>query len=47
MYLYHYFDKTTGPFRNLSDLSIEQAKSVLDTIKTTKPDSQCAKRHDK
>ncbi|MBD5537475.1 MAG: hypothetical protein HDQ99_17805 [Lachnospiraceae bacterium] len=47
MYLYHYYDKTTGPFRNLSDLSVEQAKSVLETIKTTKPNSQGAQRHDK
>ena len=47
MNLYHYYDKTTGPFRNLSDLPAEQAKQVLETIKTTKPDTQCAKRHDK
>lgn len=47
MYLYHYYDKTIGPFRNLSDLPIEQAKSVLETIKTTKPNSQSAQRHDK
>ena len=47
MYLYHYYDKTIGPFRNLSDLPIEQAKSVLETIKTTKPYSQSAQRHDK
>ena len=46
MYLYHYYDKTIGAFRNLSDLPIEQAKSVLDTIKTTKPNSQTAQRHD-
>ncbi|MDE5802256.1 MAG: hypothetical protein K2I22_04980 [Lachnospiraceae bacterium] len=47
MYLYHYYDKTTGPFRNLSDLPVEQAKSVLEIIKTTKPNSQGAQRHDK
>lgn len=47
MYLYHYFDKTTGPFRNLSDLPVEQAKSVLERIKTTQPASQAAQRHDK
>lgn len=47
MYLYHYFDKTIGPFVNLSDLSIDEAKSILDTIKVTKPNSQCAQRHDK
>ena len=47
MYLYHYYDKTIGPFQNLSDLPIEQAKSVLDQIKITKPNSQSAQRHDK
>ena len=46
MELYHYFDKTTGPFRNLSDVSVDESKTVLETIKATKPESQCAKRHD-
>lgn len=47
IYLYHYFDKTVGPFVSLSDLPIEEARSLLDTIKTTKPHSQSAQRHDK
>lgn len=47
MYLYHYFDKTIGPFVNLSDLSIDEAKSILHRIKVTKPNSLCAQRHDK
>jgi hypothetical protein len=47
IYLYHYFDKTIGPFVNLSDLPIDEAKSILDTIKVTKPNSQSAQRHDK
>lgn len=47
IYLYHYFDKTIGPFVNLSDLPIDEAKLILDTIKITKPNSQSAKRHDK
>ena len=29
MYLYHYYDKTIGPFKNLSDISIEEANEVL------------------
>ena len=45
--LYHYYDKTIGPFVNLSDLPIDKAKSVLDTIKLVKPNPQSAKRHDK
>ncbi len=45
MHLYHYFDNTIGPFFNLSDLSAEEAKNILDTIRETKPQVQCAKRH--
>lgn len=47
MFLYHYFDQSIGPFVNLSDLSIDEARSVLNTIKATKPNVQSAKRHDK
>lgn len=47
MYLYHFFDKSTGPFQNISDLSVDDAKAVLNGIKQTKPNSQCAQRHDK
>lgn len=47
MDLYHYYDQSIGPFVSLSDLSIDEAKSVLDRIKMTKPESQSAKRHDK
>lgn len=47
MYLYHYYDKETGPFRNLSDLPLEKAKSILQEIKIAKPNTQSAQRHDK
>lgn len=46
MYLYHYYDKTVGPFRNISDLSDEAANSLLQDIKRTKPASFCARRND-
>lgn len=46
MFLYHYFDKSIGPFVSLSDLPIHEAKLVLDTIKQTKPNSQSSQRHD-
>lgn len=46
MYLYHYYDKTIGPFKNLSDVSIDEAKKILDDIRQSKPDVQCAKRHE-
>lgn len=47
MNLYHYYDSTIGPFRSLTAISAREAEQVLDEIKKTKPDSQCAKRHDK
>lgn len=31
MFLYRYYDKKTVPFRNLSDLPIDDANRVLDT----------------
>ena len=45
MFLYHYFDKAIGPFKNLSDLSIEEANRVLQEIAITKPKVQCARRN--
>lgn len=44
MYLYHFFDKTAGSFRSLSDLSAEDAQTVLENINITKPASMCAER---
>ena len=32
MDLYHYYDRTIGPFRNLSDLSVEEAGAVLSQV---------------
>jgi hypothetical protein len=32
-YLYHYYDESTGPFRNLSDLAPEAAEAVLGDIR--------------
>ena len=47
MYLYHYYDKTIGPFVNLSEVAMEEAQSILNAIKLEKPNTQCAQRHDK
>jgi hypothetical protein len=44
VFLYHYFDETIGPFVNLSDIAIDEAKAVLDSIKKQKPNVQCALR---
>lgn len=46
MYLYHYYDAKIGPFKNISDLSVNDAKALLDSIKSERPDCQCAKRQD-
>lgn len=45
MYLYHYYDKSIGPFRSLSELPVEKANSILKNIKAIKPDTQAAKRN--
>lgn len=45
MFLYHYYDKNIGPFKNLSDLSIEEANKVLKEIAITNPNAYCAKRN--
>lgn len=44
MFLYHYYDRKVGPFRNLSDLSVDVATGLLDSIRKEKPDTMCAKR---
>jgi hypothetical protein len=45
VYLYHYFDKSIGPFVSLSDLPMDEAKETLNRIKAAKPHVMCAKRH--
>lgn len=35
-YLFHYYDESTGPFRNLSDLTPESAETVLRGIREQK-----------
>ncbi len=44
MFLYHYYDKKTGPFKNLSELSMEQSNAIINRIKEEKPNTQCAQR---
>lgn len=44
MYLYHYYDSAVGPFKNLSDLPMEEADRLLQEIAAWKPNVQCAKR---
>ena len=44
MYLYHYFDKRDGAFRNLSDCTQEDAKQVLDKLRSERPNAQATQR---
>lgn len=44
MYLYHYFDRNIGAFRNISDLTDSEAEKVLEDIRRVRPRSMCAKR---
>lgn len=44
MLLYHYYDKTIGPFQILSALPIDDAKKILSDIKIAKPTSQASQR---
>ncbi|ASA26605.1 hypothetical protein [Paenibacillus donghaensis] len=34
--LYHYYDASTGPFRNLSDLTVEEAETVQSELRLRK-----------
>lgn len=43
-YLYHYYDRRTGPFRNLSDLSPVDANTMLERIRRERPGALCAQR---
>lgn len=44
MYLYHYYDKRSGPFKSLTAIPEEQSIKLLEQIKRERPDSMCAKR---
>ena len=43
-YLYHYYDRRTGPFRNISELSYDGAEALLERIRRERPASLCAQR---
>ena len=44
MKLYHYYEKSNGPFRSISDLPDRDAEAVLQRIRTDHPDIFLAKR---
>ena len=46
MDLYHFYDRRTRPFQSLTQISEEDAKTVLDRIKAERPNSMCAQRNE-
>ncbi|SFI29134.1 hypothetical protein SAMN04487830_13817 [Pseudobutyrivibrio sp. OR37] len=44
MYLYHYYDKRSGPFRSVTAIPMEQGNLILEQMKQERPESMCAKR---
>ena len=44
MKLYHYYEKSNGPFQSISDLPDRDAEAVLQRIRTDHPDIFLAKR---
>lgn len=44
MFLYHYFERAIGAFRNLSDLTVSEAEDILQKIRSDRPSSQAAQR---
>ena len=47
MFLYHFYDARSGPFKSLTSISQDEAREVIERIKIERPNSQCALRHDK
>ncbi|MBP5158400.1 MAG: hypothetical protein ILP18_11090 [Treponema sp.] len=44
MYLYHYYDKRSGPFRSLTAMQEAEAVQMLERLRGERPGSMCAKR---
>lgn len=44
MYLYHFYDKRSGPFKSLTAIPREEAFAVFENIKSERPDSLTAQR---
>lgn len=44
MFLYHYFDRRSGPFKSLTSVSESQAGEILLRMKKERPNSLCAAR---
>ena len=45
MFLYHYYDKRSGPFRSVTAVPLAEGIDVLRRISLERPESMCAKRN--
>lgn len=45
MYLYHYYDKDIGPFKNISELPDEEAAALMERLAVEKKNAFCNKRN--
>lgn len=46
MFLYHFFDKRSGPFKSLTAIPPQEAEAVIGKIREERPDSMCSQRND-
>ncbi|MCR5148896.1 MAG: hypothetical protein K6C35_08010 [Eubacterium sp.] len=44
MYLYHYYDKRSGPFRSVTAVPLTQGIDMMKRFSQERPESMCAKR---
>ena len=46
MYLYHYYDRDLGPFKNISELPDEEAGKIMQRLKAEKSNAFCNQRNE-
>ena len=40
MFLYHFYDARSGPFRSITSISQDEARDIIERIKIERPNSQ-------
>lgn len=46
MYLYHYYDRDLGPFKNISELPDEEVEKIMQRLKAEKSNAFCNQRNE-
>lgn len=46
MYIYHYYDRDLGPFKNISELPDEEAEKIMQRLKAEKSNAFCNQRNE-